>query len=1061
MLKLTKNMIEGWGGSTVYASAEAAVKRGAVIRAELDGRVVTGEFATETGPIKCRFTVLDKGLVDSDCPCFINRQQGMICQHVVALAISIMMRQNDPVRQQRYVEEQRKARRMEAAQASAIPTSPRGAPAEINIQLTGGWEEQFRSFGSVDVNVVFIVDGSPTPVFPEDVKEPLSLSVADQNVLAVLEDIDERGLRSRMTLRNIDFLGLLDVRRGGRVFKADGTMLEVVRDVAELSVMVDLDRETGGLLLFPKLPEEFAPEGSLPDFFAALEKSYALCGDKLCPLRPTLPVMYQGLYEGSIEVPRAGVLTFVEQEIPRLAKIVKFAYEPGAEPDCFSISPGIPKFRLRISGTPSRASFTLNAIYGKIEIPALSPIVQGAVTDPDPEDLRHFFTRNLPLERQACARLLALGLHSDNAGGFEEIDSPREILNLLGGVVPPLRRLGWAVDLDGPIAEFFEKSEMVVPIVRVEHDHGGFDVTIGFELPSGRKVLPPQVYQALNKSDNFIDIAGKTALLDRDAIRSMGSIFQDCDSKPGRRPGSFRMSSIHAPFVHSSLMALDGIDIEEPPDWRKYAQTLNREERLAPEPLGHLDEVLRPYQKEGVYWMRFLEANGFSGILADEMGLGKTLQTLAWLSLERRDRNAHGKPALVVAPTSLLENWRRECETFTPNLKCLVMSGAARHENWESIPQQDLVVTSYALLRRDLDRYAQIEFSAAVLDEAQHIKNRETQNAIAAKNLRARARLVLTGTPVENGVSDLWSIMDFLMPGYLGEFKEFKSFYMAPIEAGGAEGEDAQTRLRRKMRPFLLRRLKKDVAADLPDKIRKVSYSVLAPAQRKIYDRLRASFRDKVSAMVKAKGFDSCRMEVFAILLRLRQACCHVALLPDDMRDGAPPDTVSGKVEQFLEILDEAIDGGHRVLVFSQFVAMLKLLRAELRARGIRHSYLDGESEGRVEECRLFNQDKSIPVFLISLKAGGTGLNLTGADMVVHFDPWWNPAVEDQATDRAHRIGQTRTVTSVKLIAQDTVEEKVLDLQRRKQSIINATIGAADSAMLQSLTWDDVKELLS
>ncbi|MBR0056314.1 MAG: DEAD/DEAH box helicase, partial [Kiritimatiellae bacterium] len=467
------------------------------------------------------------------------------------------------------------------------------------------------------------------------------------------------------------------------------------------------------------------------------------------------------------------------------------------------------------------------------------------------------------------------------------------------------------------------------------------------------------------------------------------------------------------------------------------------------------------YQKVGVYWMRFLERSGFCGILADEMGLGKTLQTLAWLSMTRIDVTTRDAPALVVAPTSLVENWRREAEKFVPSRKCLVMQGAERHDLWDEMSSADIVITSYALLRRDLEHYAGTTFSVAVLDEAQNIKNRSTQNAAAVKTLRAHNRLVLTGTPVENGVADIWSIMDFLMPGYLGEYEQFRERYEIPISSSGPQCEEAQERLHKRLRPFLLRRLKQDVAKDLPEKIQQVTFSELAPDQAKLYATLHDTFRTKINSLVAERGFDKCRMDILALLLRLRQACCHPSLLPPEMLGKLPPDAPSGKLEQFLEILDEARAGGHRMLVFSQFVGMLTILRKTLASQGVPYCYLDGATKNRLDECRRFNQTQSIPVFLISLKAGGTGLNLTGADMVVHFDPWWNPAVEDQATDRAHRIGQKRRVTSIKLIAEGTVEERVLEMQRKKQSVIKATIGTDDAAFIQSLTWKDVQDLLA
>jgi SNF2 family DNA or RNA helicase len=318
---------------------------------------------------------------------------------------------------------------------------------------------------------------------------------------------------------------------------------------------------------------------------------------------------------------------------------------------------------------------------------------------------------------------------------------------------------------------------------------------------------------------------------------------------------------------------------------------------------------------------------------------------------------------------------------------------------------------------------------------------------------------VLSGTPIENGVSDLWSIMDFLMPDYLGRYDDFKVVYEDAVEMGGRSAENAQAQLRKKLHPFLLRRVKKDVAPDLPDKIRSVVYCELSAAQRQAYDRIREHVRTRMRNLVKEKGFDKSRFEVLADLMRLRQICCDVALLEDyQMTAGAES---SAKLNTLMELLAEARSGGHRMLVFSQFTSMLKRIAERLAAEGIRYCYLDGATKHRLDECARFNQDTSIPIFLISLKAGGTGLNLTGADMVVHFDPWWNPAAEEQATDRAHRIGQKRTVQAIKLIAQDTIEEKVLEMQRKKQSLIDATVNASDGSIVSTLTMAEIEDLLS
>ena len=382
------------------------------------------------------------------------------------------------------------------------------------------------------------------------------------------------------------------------------------------------------------------------------------------------------------------------------------------------------------------------------------------------------------------------------------------------------------------------------------------------------------------------------------------------------------------------------------------------------------------------------------------------------------------------------------------------MHGPDRHRLFDQIPESDIVVTSYALIRRDAEKYRGLEFDTVVLDEAQHIKNRQTQNAQAVKAVRAKYRLVLTGTPMENSVLDLWSIFDFLMPGYLGAAQDFRERYELPITRD--KNSDAASRLSRRLRPFILRRLKRDVAADLPAKLEHVSFCEMTSDQRAVYQQVIEASRKEVLDAVGAQGIAKSRMVVLSALLRLRQVCCDLRLLK---LDGVEPANASGKLELFGELLEEVIDGGHRVLVFSQFVSMLTLLKEKLTAEGIEYCYLDGSTTNRGAVVERFQKTATIPVFLISLKAGGVGLNLTGADTVIHFDPWWNPAVEDQATDRAHRIGQTRVVTSYKLITRDTIEEKILLLQQRKRDIIKATLGSEEE-LAEALSWEDIQELL-
>jgi superfamily II DNA or RNA helicase len=462
---------------------------------------------------------------------------------------------------------------------------------------------------------------------------------------------------------------------------------------------------------------------------------------------------------------------------------------------------------------------------------------------------------------------------------------------------------------------------------------------------------------------------------------------------------------------------------------------------------------LRPYQKAGFDFLCHLTRLGLGGVLADDMGLGKTLQTLAWLAWLKQTHAQKPKPSLVICPASVLHNWRREAERFVPSLKVLVLeSGAARHNLRKQIPQHDLIVTNYSLLRRDLEELCKFEFRAIVLDEAQFIKNPSAQVTQSVKDLEGEFRLALTGTPLENRLLDLWSIFDFVQPGYLGTQQQFLEKYEVRAEAGDAWPlKVARRRLAAKIRPLLLRRLKRQVAQDLPDRIEERRDCELGEHQRKLYlAELRRS-REQVLRTVAEKGLAKSKIHVLAALTRLRQICCHPALVGNDSE--------SGKTETLMELLEPLLAEGQKVLVFSQFVQMLKLLEAECLKRQIPFHVLTGETKHRMEVVTAFQEDPNACVFLLSLRAAGTGLNLTTASYVVLYDPWWNPAVEAQAIDRSHRIGQTRTVNAYRLIAPGTVEEKIWELQQRKAQTIADVLG--EEGFARNLSKDELEYLFS
>ncbi|MDS0524529.1 SNF2 family helicase [Clostridium sp. SHJSY1] len=443
---------------------------------------------------------------------------------------------------------------------------------------------------------------------------------------------------------------------------------------------------------------------------------------------------------------------------------------------------------------------------------------------------------------------------------------------------------------------------------------------------------------------------------------------------------------------------------------------------------NNIQAELRNYQKEGYTWLKTLDYLGFGGILGDEMGLGKTLQTITFLCSNPKSKS------LIIAPTSLIYNWYSEFKKFTPHIKVAMLIGNRndREHLIESLGKYDVLLTTYNLIKRDLDLYEKLEFNYCILDEAQNIKNSHSQSAKACKSIKANTKFALTGTPLENSLMELWSIFDFIMPGYLYDEKKFTTRYHRRLE----EDEVIIKELTKLINPFILRRYKKDVIKELPDKIEKKLVIPMDEEQAVVYGTYSKYAQELIEQKVKDDEFNNSKIEILSYITKLRQICLDPSIVMDDYRGG------SGKIEALLETVTQSIDEGHKILVFSQFTSVLKNISISFKRNNISFSYLDGStpSKARGKLVEDFNNDTT-SVFLISLKAGGTGLNLTSADVVIHFDPWWNPAVEEQATDRAHRIGQKKVVEVIKMISEGTIEEKIIDLQQEKKKLINKVVG--------------------
>ena len=552
------------------------------------------------------------------------------------------------------------------------------------------------------------------------------------------------------------------------------------------------------------------------------------------------------------------------------------------------------------------------------------------------------------------------------------------------------------------------------------------------------------------KNGSFVDLSDE-------GIRTLGRLKQELQiTDASLKDGKAEIPRYRAMYLDSSLKENSGLALQKNKSFRSLVRNMKTEEDNDFEIPGELDNILRGYQKQGFLWIKTLKANGFGGILADDMGLGKTLQVIAFLLSEWKESGENpGRPWLIVCPASLVYNWKSELERFAPALPVYTAAGNVkeREELLKRVEAQGkgVVITSYDLLRRDILLYEKMSFACEVIDEAQFIKNHSTQASRAVKQVSAGFRLALTGTPVENRLSELWSIFDFLMPGFLFAYGRFREELETPVVTGG--DEEAAERLHRMIRPFVLRRLKKDVLTDLPDKIEKNMVAVLEDEQSSLYD---AHVQRLLAVLSKQteQEFAGKQIQVLAELTKLRQICCDPGLLFEGYAGG------SAKMQLCLELIRNAAEGGHKVLLFSQFTSMLERLKQALVKEDISFYALDGSTPKlkRLELVESFNKDET-QVFCISLKAGGTGLNLTAADIVIHFDPWWNVAVQNQATDRAHRIGQQNVVTVYKLIAKGTIEEKIVSLQEKKKELADKILGGEEMGMA-SFTKEELMDIL-
>ena len=649
----------------------------------------------------------------------------------------------------------------------------------------------------------------------------------------------------------------------------------------------------------------------------------------------------------------------------------------------------------------------------------------------------------------------------------KSIDAMEHWRIFLNDRLPLLEAAGWKIELAADFNLSFVSPDSWE--AEIDTDSDWFDLRFDLEIEGRKLPLLPLITQVLQyydltdlpefvivkaDFDQFIELPAEKI---SPICKILYELYDNEPSKAGLANGNhLRMGHFDALRL-AELDATLGGDI----NWRGGKAMRKLGQQLADfagiKKVSIPDSVtaeLRDYQKQGVNWLQFLQGFGFNGVLADDMGLGKTLQTLVHLQLEK-DNKRMDRPCLVIAPTSLMSNWRREANHFTPNLSVLTLQGPNRHQHFPDIANFDVVLTTYPLLVRDQEKLLAHEYHYVILDEAQTIKNPKSQMARVVRQVKSRHRLCLTGTPMENHLGELWALFDFLMPGFLSDSKTFNSKFRTPIEKHG--NVEQQLRLTKRLAPFMLRRRKIDVLKELPDKTEIIRSVPLEGDQAALYESIRLSMEKRVRDAIASQGLARSHITILDALLKLRQTCCHPKLL--SLKQAAAV-TSSAKTDLLMSLLPEMLEEGRRILIFSQFTTMLGLIEEQLNLHQIDYTKLTGQTRDRDAAIEKFRQGE-VDVFLISLKAGGLGLNLTEADTVIHYDPWWNPAVENQATDRAHRIGQHKPVFVYKLITENTLEEKILDMQARKQLLADAVYDDKEGNERIDITSDDLQVLFS
>ncbi len=1024
-MEITEKWLGEIGGWQAMKAARGLVDAGMASVTSAEAGLIRGIV----GAGKMRFTaglrIRSRTDVENLCTCPAARRGGRMCEHALAVAL-VHLRADEP--------------QTKTAVVPPSPARPASPPAETPVASVPGRYAIFLPAGALQAAV----------------REPVGVLLryeagGEHEASDLVGWLKAQGLAKPqsmpLTLRGEAlnaFLGAL--AEHPRVFagRPDGSEQSLRVYATPLRPLLVAEREEGRQEVRLRLEG-----GGLHAVFA----NWWLCRETRVLFQ--LAVKSAELTALVAELVRAGEvmrpLRWLVMQGTQLGEIFQLEMRSGLEH--FHVSPVPCAFELHIEGSLQTVEARLSASYGTQRwlvrtdgVEDESARANFPLSDPNNGEL--YYVRNGGDEARLVRRLTALGFQVETARTWR-LHGAEEVTRFFASGLPAMKAVATVVEGERWRAAT-RGVQRIVPQTRFAADagQGGGDwlgMEIAYEAGDGFRLPRAEVLRLIRSGRRSLQAQGRRYVLDAAAVDELEESLRDVPLE--LTPEGARVHAAHAAYFGGSAAF----------DTGTAAEAQVRAE------IGGLAELLRPYQMEGVLWMTSRIQRGAGGVLADEMGLGKTVQSIALASCVLHRRPSGAGPVLVVCPKSLLGNWQAEFARFAPQLSVLAVQGAGRAEALAEIAAADVVLTSYQLLVRDAAAYQAEKFSLILLDEASFIRNPATEAAKTLRSLKASGRVALTGTPLENGVRDLWSIFQFVLPGYLGSQDSFRERFESPVQAGLdlPAGRDAATRLQKLTRPYFLRRTKRQVLKDLPEKIEQVLWCTPSAAQAEFYRRILEEGREEIQAARRRSGRNGARMTMFTVLLRLRQACCDLRLtgIRPDVIASLDSDELSGKWPALSDQTTAALDAGGKVLVFSQFVQFLRLMRSDLEARGIPYAYLDGSSQDRAAQVEHFQKNPQCRVFLISLKAGGYGLNLTAADSVILADPWWNPAVESQAIDRAHRIGQQKVVNAYRLIMRGTVEERILKLQERKRGLVEATLND-QAPMMEGLGEEDLEELV-